>query len=210
MAKAKIKFYTVWEGHKPGVYDNWTEAKRQVDGYPQAKYKSFGSRPEAEAALRGSYWQHVEKKTATSFPTGAPADAIRVPSVCVDAACSGNPGDMEYRGVDTQTRAQLFHQGPYPEGTNNVGEFLAIVHALAMLAKEGKHQMPIYTDSRNAMLWIKAKKCRTKLEPTALNKPLFALIDRAEQWLALNSVTNPIIKWETKVWGEIPADFGRK
>jgi ribonuclease HI len=207
---AKAKFYTVWEGHKPGVYDNWADAKRQVDGYPQAKYKSFGSRLEAETALKGNYWQYVDKKAPKLIPTGVQGADIRVPSVCVDAACSGNPGDMEYRGVDIQTRTQLFHQGPYPEGTNNVGEFLAIVHALAMLAKEGKPQMPIYTDSRNAMLWIKAKKCRTKLVQTAQNKPLFALIDRAEGWLAMNTVTNPILKWETKLWGEIPADFGRK
>ncbi|MDX2133386.1 MAG: ribonuclease H family protein [Saprospiraceae bacterium] len=206
----KPKFYTVWEGHTPGVYDNWNDANRQVKGFPQAKYKSFGSRAEAEAALRGNYWEFVDKKSPTQKPKTPPAAAITVPSVCVDAACSGNPGNLEYRGVDTETRTQLFHQGPFPEGTNNVGEFLAIVHALAMLAKEGKPRMPIYTDSRNAMLWIKAKKCRTKLDRTSRNEKLFELIGRAERWLAANPVTNPILKWETAVWGEIPADFGRK
>lgn len=207
----KPKFYTVWEGHTPGVYDNWNDANRQVKGFPQAKYKSFGSRAEAEAALRGNYWEFVDKKGPNQKPKTPPAAAaITVPSVCVDAACSGNPGNLEYRGVDTETRTQLFHQGPFPEGTNNVGEFLAIVHALAMLAKEGKPRLPIYTDSRNAMLWIKAKKCRTKLDRTPRNEKLFELIGRAERWLAANPVTNPILKWETDVWGEIPADFGRK
>ncbi len=207
---AKPKFYTVWEGHTPGVYDNWTDANRQVKGFPQAKYKGFGSRAEAEAALRGNYWEFVEKKGPALKPKTPPAAAVTVPSVCVDAACSGNPGNLEYRGVDTETHTQLFHQGPFPEGTNNVGEFLAIVHALAMLAKEGKPQLPIYTDSRNAMGWIKAKTCRTKLDRTPRNEKLFELIGRAERWLASNPVTNPILKWETSAWGEIPADFGRK
>lgn len=42
---------------------------------------------------------------------------------------------MEYRGVDTKTRKQIFIQGPFEEGTNNIGEFLAIVHGLALLKK---------------------------------------------------------------------------
>ena len=44
----------------------------------------------------------------------------------VDAACSGNPGPMEYRGIDLATGAEIFHFGPV-HGTNNIGEFLAIV-----------------------------------------------------------------------------------
>ena len=43
----------------------------------------------------------------------------------VDAACSGNPGPMEYQCIDLQTGAQVFHYGPI-HGTNNIGEFLAI------------------------------------------------------------------------------------
>ena len=50
----------------------------------------------------------------------------------VDAGCSGNPGPMEYRGVDMRTGKQIFHFGPI-QGTNNIGEFLAIVHALALM-----------------------------------------------------------------------------
>jgi ribonuclease HI len=117
---------------------------------------------------------------------------------------------MEYRGVNTATGEQLFHQGPFPDGTNNVGEFLALVHGLAYLQKNNLPTMPIYTDSQNAMIWIKAKKCRTKLALTKRNAPIFDLIERGEQWLKNNSYENPIIKWETADWGEIPADFGRK
>ena len=54
----------------------------------------------------------------------------------VDAACSGNPGPMEYQCIDLATGAQVFHFGPI-HGTNNIGEFLAIVHALALMEKQG-------------------------------------------------------------------------
>ena len=62
-------------------------------------------------------------------------DLIIKESIAVDAACSGNPGNMEYRGVYTKTKEQIFHQGPFPQGTNNIGEFLALVHGLAFFKK---------------------------------------------------------------------------
>jgi ribonuclease HI len=207
---AKQKFYVVWEGHTPGIYDTWEACKRQVDGFQQAKYKSFESRAEAEKALKSKYWDYIQKTSAAAPTAKAPASSIIRDSIATDAACSGNPGDMEYQGVHIATGKLIFHMGPLAEGTNNIGEFLAIVHALAWLKQQNRPDMPIYTDSRNAMLWIKAKTCRTKLERTKRNAPIFELIDRAEKWLAVNNVTNPIIKWETKTWGEIPADFGRK
>lgn len=146
-------------------------------------------------------WRH---DTVLPLPPEVKADAL-----AVDAACSGNPGPMEYRGVYLATGQQIFHYGPV-HGTNNIGEFLAIVHALALLKQRGR-TMTIYTDSRNALLWIKARKCRTKLERTPRTEQLFQLIERAEQWLRTHNYSDiPIIKWETKRWGEVPADFGRK
>lgn len=208
---AKQKFYVVWEGHTPGIYSTWEAAKRQVEGYAQAKYKSFESRAEAEKAMKENYWKYVQKGAASTKSEGkTPRSAIIKESLAVDAACSGNPGLMEYQGVYTADGRKLFHVGPLEDGTNNIGEFLAIVHALAMLKQEGKPSMPIYSDSRNAQLWVKKGKCNTKLERTGRNDKIFELIERAERWLAANKITNPILKWETESWGEIPADFGRK
>ena len=127
----------------------------------------------------------------------------------VDAACSGNPGPMEYQCVDLQTGAQIFHFGQV-QGTNNIGEFLAIVHALALMEKQGIKDKVIYSDSYNAILWVKKKKCKTTLTRNSATEQLYQIIARAEQWLMTHNVTTPIIKWETKQWGEIPADFGRK
>ena len=209
MAKKKVKYYVVWEGKQTGIFTSWNECKKYVQGYTGAKYKSFGSRQEAETAFAGSYFDAV---TPSSAKKSKPKGDVGIPvwqSIAVDAACSGNPGLMEYQGVRTDTGQQLFHLGPVADGTNNVGEFLALIHGLAFLKQKGSN-LPIYSDSKIAMGWVAKKKCNTKLAKTPRNKKLFELIVRGEQWLKNNTYENPILKWETKSWGEIPADFGRK
>jgi ribonuclease HI len=219
MAK-KQKYYVVWVGAKPGVYTDWDKAKAQIMGFPDAKYKSFETSAAAETAFKGSYKQYYDFSKSKGDPSVSGAKTtgkalnsrsnIIQDSLSVDAACSGNPGKMEYRGVYTKTKDQIFHQGPFPEGTNNVGEFLAIVHGLAYLKKEGRLTTPIYSDSKTAQAWVRNRKAKTNLEQTARNKPIFDLLDRATKWLETNSYQNPILKWDTENWGEIPADFGRK
>ena len=206
----KQKYYVVWKGVKPGVYGSWAECKPQVHGFDQALYKSFSSREEAVRAFADKPWKHLNPKSPKKAGKAAlSTEEIITDSIAVDAACSGNPGLMEYRGVQVADNLELFHVGPLEEGTNNIGEFLAIVHALALLNK-GRQDITIYSDSVNAIKWIEKKKCNTKLKPTERNKPLFDLIARAEKWLKTHTYDNPILKWETKLWGEIPADFGRK
>jgi ribonuclease HI len=209
---AKQKYYVVWEGIKPGIYDNWDDASLQVQGFTGAKYKSFGNKAEAEKAFRSSFWTYAGTDTKTVKKTLPQLEkmGVHLDSLAVDAACSGNPGAMEYRGVHIRTGKEVFKMGPFPDGTNNIGEFLALVHGLAWLAQHNSPKVPIYSDSKNAQTWVKAGVCRTKLEQTARNKDIFTLIERAERWLAANKVTNPIVKWKTDEWGEIPADFGRK
>jgi len=205
MAK-QDKFYVVWVGVKPGVYHHWSECKVQIDGFEQAKYKSFDTYEEAQKAFSSDWRSYYKKQVSAKVPSGSkPSGDI----IAVDAACSGNPGLMEYRGVYLRTGQEIFHQGPFQEGTNNIGEFLAIVHALALQVTK-KTRLPIYSDSANALIWIKKKKCGTKLVQSKVNEPIFDLIDRAENWLNTHTWDIPLIKWETKSWGEIPADFGRK
>ena len=205
---AKQKFYVVWQGYQPGIYASWAACQTQIKGYPGARYKSFESKAEAEAALKAGP-SAISKAAGPKKVAGTVSRKDIVwDSISVDAACSGNPGVMEYQGVTTKGSEQLFHQ-KFDLGTNNIGEFLAIVHGLAMLKKEGRN-IPIYTDSRTAMKWVRDKKARTKLDHTPKTAYLFELITRAETWLKKNTYSNPVLKWETESWGEIPADFGRK
>ncbi len=213
MGKKKKKYYTVWKGHHTGVFESWNDCKAQIKDFQGAQYKSFSTFEAAKKAYKGNYKDYIGKsKKFTSELSEAQLKKIGQPnykSIAVDAASSGNPGKMEYRGVDTKTKKQLFIQGPFEEGTNNIGEFLAIVHGLAFL-KKNNSDLIIYTDSRTAMSWVRKKACNTKLERNAKNKALFELVDRAIDWLKNNTYKTTIVKWETKAWGEIPADFGRK
>ncbi|MDR2382489.1 MAG: ribonuclease H family protein [Prevotellaceae bacterium] len=208
--KIKQKYYVVWEGVRPGVYNSWTDCQLQIKGYVGAIYKSFDAKDDAEKAFSESPSDYIgqSSKNATMTNENGISPYIRE-SLAVDAACSGNPGKMEYRGVYVSTGQQVFHVGPMAQGTNNIGEFLALVHGLALFNKNGCN-LPIYSDSQNAILWVQQKKCKTKLERTEINRPIFDLIARAEKWLRENTYTTQILKWETGKWGEIPADFGRK
>jgi ribonuclease HI len=213
----KKKWYVVWKGIEPGIYEFWVDCKRQIDGFEGALYKSFGSQNEATEAYRSEAWNYIKRKNSVAPKTGHSAPDAGFPasagfiedSLAVDAACSGNPGLMEYRGVYTKTKEEIFHIGPFEKGTNNIGEFLALVHGLALLKKQNQN-IPVYSDSVNAIAWVRGKKCKTKLEPSEKNRDVFDLIERAEIWLKSNTYTNRILKWETREWGEIPADFGRK
>jgi ribonuclease HI len=247
----KRKYYVVWEGHQPGVYDNWDDCWEQVDHYPNAKYKSFKSQQEAIRAFRGDGQEEANlltlialKNTETTDTTpqsiftenqaneataaggsapsycegknsaeGAPRvlpPEVNPAAIAVDGACAGNPGLMEYRGVRVATGEEIFHIGPLTDGTNNVAEYLALVHALALLFRQNDSTTPIYTDSKTAVAWIRNRGCRTQLKPTERNRKIFEMLARANIWIQTHQIYNPILRWNTPLWGEIPADFGRK
>lgn len=217
MHTRRRKWYVVWVGTEPGVCDTWEECQLRTKGYPGARYKSFSSSEEAVMAYRNGIPEGdgsellraiasapVKRATLDDFPE------IIHRAIAVDAACSKNPGPMEYRGVDLTTGFQVFHQGPFAVGTNNIGEFLAIVHALALLYNRGDSDTVIYSDSRNAILWVRKKKCNTKLPYSPQTAKLLAIVERAEKWLETHKFSTKIYKWQTEQWGEVPADFGRK
>ena len=213
---AKQKFYVVWKGRKTGIFLTWDECKKQVDAFAGAEYKSFETKALAENAFRENSRKHIYQnsiaakgKTSLSPLRKAAAGSPIAESISVDAACSGNPGVLEYQGVETTTKRRLFAMGPFPEGTVNIGEFLAIVHGLAFL-KKNNSPLPIYSDSKTAIGWVKKKAAKTTLQRNPATEELFVLVDRAIQWLQSNVYPNQVLKWETKHWGENPADFGRK
>ena len=225
MAK-KQKYYVVWQGKKPGIYSDWEACKEQVVGVQGAQYKGFDSMAEAEAAIRLPYSSVVRVESGERRVDSGKLSALVIDengmtavkpgtdnppvldALAVDAACSGNPGVMEYQGIYIPTRTRVFHYRA-EKGTNNIGEFLAIVHGLSYLKKHRLNQI-IYSDSVNAISWVRQKQCKSKLVEDASTAELWDYIHRAENWLRTNSYTTEIRKWDTDNWGEIPADFGRK
>lgn len=210
MSKKKQKYYVVWIGVEPGIYESWTECQQQIKGFPGARYRSFLSKEEAIEAYGDSYEDYMKSGARRKKPATFDRSEVILDSLSVDAACSGSPGIMEYRGVWTKDGVEIFRKGPFAWGTNNVGEFLALVHGIAFLQKENLTEIPIYCDSRTALSWLKNKKVKTTLERKKSNEDLFRLLERAEKWIRTNIWKNPVLKWDTKNWGEIPADFGRK
>ncbi|MFB4165801.1 ribonuclease H [Alteribacillus sp. JSM 102045] len=198
---AKKKYYVVWKGRKPGIYSSWAECEKEVKGFPGASFRSFLSKEEAERAFKG-------ESTTPSLKQNSNQSYVE-DSVSVDAGSHGNPGFVEYKGVCTKTGEVLFSHPGVDMGTNNMGEFLAIVHALAYL-KEKNSDKPIYTDSGTAMNWVKKKKANSSLKRNKETEEIWRLVERAENWLKKNEWYNPILKWNTKEWGEIKADYGRK
>lgn len=209
---AKNKFYVVWKGREIGVFSTWDSCKMQIEGFKGAQYKSFPDRASAENAFRAGYESCSQQASAASHPSYESLPENQRPigqSIAVDAACSGNPGKMEFQGVFVETKTHLFKSPVYEHGSNNIGEFLAIVYCLAW-QKKNKLSYPIYSDSVNAQKWVREGICKTKVAENDKNKPLFEVIRWAERWLKENSFRVPIYKWRTEIWGEIPADFGRK
>ena len=209
------KYYVVWEGLAPGIYDSWEECQMQVTNYPGAKFKSYSTLEAATEAFRGS--PDEQRAMLVSIASHKPSVSnwaafpeIVTDAIAVDGACSKNPGPMEYRGVHVGTGKTIFQVGPLDGGTNNIGEYLALVHALALLAQKGDTTTPIYSDSRTAQAWLRNRHSKTTLVRDSRNAKVFERLERADRWVATHAWSNQVKKWNTEEWGEIPADFGRK
>ncbi len=215
------KFYVVFKGRIPGVYDDIEDVLEQVDGYAGAEFKGFDTAQAATIAFRGNRREEsaelgalLSKSGGAALPKNGQPDYFSIPEIdlngwAVDASCQGNPGIMEYRGVELMTGREIFRIGPFRDATNNIGEFLAIVHALALMEKLNE-QHTIYSDSVTGISWVRKRVIKTKLTETAVNKPVFDMMRRALGWLNTHSFRTQILKWQTELWGEIPADFNRK
>lgn len=123
--------------------------------------------------------------------------------IAVDGGCSHNPGLAYYRAVDIATGKELFRED-IGVATNNIAEFLGLCHAIFYVRKN-KIEEPIYTDSKTAMSWVRCRKANTTFKEPNINNRLSAA---ARYLQSVNNVD--IRKWDTRSFGEIPADFGLK
>ena len=209
MLKNEKKFYVVRKWKKIWIFNSWNECKESVNGYSDAKYKWFSSIEDAEAALNEWWEKYYEvKKTTKKVEIRNKDIPFFAESIAVDAACSGNPGEMEYRWINLQTWEEIFHE-KFKVWTNNIGEFLAIIHWLNYLWDDNR---VIYSDSRIAISWVNQWKCKTQINSneSAGFSRTFDAIERAEKWLKGNGIKHKILKRNTEDWWEIPADFWRK
>ena len=67
------KFYAVKKGRKPGIYMSWDACKAQVMGFPNARYKGFKTKAEAEAFLNpdANELMQIDEDTLVAYVDGS-------------------------------------------------------------------------------------------------------------------------------------------
>lgn len=213
--KKRSKFYTVFRGFVPGVYETWEECQASTKGFSGASFASFKTRAEAEHALSvGDLKKWREMEETLKKDRWMHSDVLKDgPCLVVDAACSGFPGPVEFRGVLLPSSAEAFRCGPFRNGSNNIGEFLAIVTGMRWL-NERSLAIPIYSDSKCAIGWVTHRGvCNTSMDKADQSAEIRSELARAESWLRgpfAHKYIKLLRKWDTEELGEIPADFDRK
>lgn len=215
------KFYVVWSGRNIGIFDNWQDCLDSVKQYKGAIYKAYRTKEEAQAAFMQDPKLAINSskpkkeasntsKTANKKTNKEASAHVPTTGIAVDGAASGNPGPSEYQAIDLATGEVFFKVPPFM-ATNNIVEFLAIVHAMALLMQKNRTDT-IYSDSKIAIKWINTGKCATTIPCNEKFSQAHQLIERAEKWLSLHpkEMRPQLVKWETDSWGENPADYGRK
>ncbi|MEJ0005513.1 MAG: ribonuclease H family protein [Steroidobacteraceae bacterium] len=132
------KFYVVWAGRETGVFTDWATTDRHVNAFPDARFKSFPSRTEADQAFRSGRPASAGRRPAkASAGVTARMELAAAPvglQIYCDGACDPNPGRAGSGiAVYRDGRLEELWYGLYsPNGTNNTAELNALHHALLM------------------------------------------------------------------------------
>lgn len=162
------RYYAVRVGHTPGVYTTWAECKQNTYKFPKATFKSFDTRAEAEAFVRGG--SQVVDDSSNGASDGAPSSGPNRLVVYTDGACQGKPRRAG-SGVWFGHRDPRNISEPSPgRPTNQRAEAYAIL--LALRATQGP--VEIRSDSQYGI------KGATKAQAAYANTDLFEAI-----WVAM-------------------------
>jgi len=119
-------------------------------------------------------------------------------------------GVVEWQAVDLVSGQTIHASRPYEYGNINLAEFIAIVDALSLLHANGNTSTPVYSDSLTAIAWVKNRKMKTRHPRTGNAYRIMGLADASMDWLLDTKPMNPVRFWDNVLWGENPADYGRK
>ena len=70
-------YYAVKIGENPGIYGSWTECEKQVKGYPNAQFKKWKTREEAEAYINGNSTSTPHGSGVSSLGLGSKTPSFR-------------------------------------------------------------------------------------------------------------------------------------
>ena len=145
---ANKKFYAVASGRKPGIYTVWPEAEAQVKGFPQARFKGFATREEAESWIKEAKSGPVRAVRRPKAMTSLPPDIRRESGVEIytDGGAINNPGPGGYGVVQIHAGERKELTGGYRLTTNNRMELMGCIVALRQLEYKDK-PIVIHSDS---------------------------------------------------------------
>ena len=201
------KFYVVWNGRTPGIYTDWSACSKQVDKFPGAKYKSFSSKSEAEAAYSGTAsilhkpmpggsasGSKVKRKSNGAGVKTYTSDEVMAmekhTKIFTDGGCEPNPGEAGsglavYRDNEL---SELWYGLYSPMGTNNTAELNALHQAMLMAKDEAEASVAIFCDSKYsiqcvtewAQSWEKKgwKKASGEIKNLELIKEMYTLYQK--------------------------------
>lgn len=193
------KVYAVRRGRQTGIFNTWNDCKKQVENFPQARFKGFLDVNEAmrwlnaeESELPNFYSQTVKEKLANSTKkksesweqqeiTGE-ADYV----IYTDGSCLRNPdgpGGWAAVIMNQATGEKSELSDGNPSTTNNRMELTAAMKALEFADKGSI--VDLYTDSqylKNAFTkhWLvnwKKRGWKTATKADVKNKDLWVQLD---------------------------------
>lgn len=160
------------------------------------------------------------KRTSISARVGEPGLLPPSFGLVSDASCRGDSkskqrdgyfhGKVEWQVRDLATGEFVRSSHVQEHSTGPIGETLGVITALRYLHEKGDHTTPVYCDNETAIEWVQARVCRSKLPLNLKTASTITDLNHAFDWLNEKKPRNPVRKWQTKIWGENPADFNRK
>lgn len=212
---SKNKFYVVWKGRETGVFTDWTEVSKLIKGFRNAEYKGFANKESAELEFQlgsPSGRSKINEVKVSEKPEGASSKTKAPDYECltVDGSYLGSKNMMQYRCVWNASGEEVFGTKPILGGNQNIAEFLALVGAMKYRVVTKQYDLHIYSDSKTALSWVRNKKIKSTYDLGQLDEIVQNRIYGALEFISKSGVAKNLFKWESALWGEIPADYGRK
>lgn len=162
---AKVKFYAVRNGVKPGIYNTWDECKAQVSGYSGAEYKSFATLEEAQAyvGLGNSESNDVAANVILQEPWKEKIQEDIKNGYLVaytDGSYDKSSGKYSYGIVIIDEKLEekylkdIGENPEYAKSHNVAGELLAALTSIAYAISTGRRKIKIYHDYEGVAKWI--------------------------------------------------------
>lgn len=156
------KYYAVKNGKCPGVYETWADCRAQTDGYSGAVFKSFPTRAEAVAFVRGETSEIHETAACVAYVDGSYNVRTKEYGYGAVVFSGGNVREFSGKGTDAELATMR----------NVAGEIKGAEFVMNLCRTEGIPAVDIYYDYQGIAEWAKGT-WRTNKDGTRAYKALY-------------------------------------